>query len=861
LRVLIDSMEPLQIIVQRLARPIHFASRDAYAHLSAVKNLGAFVSGQIVRALAQDIYPTAVETDLLALRQLFTDFDDQLKLTVRKQRLADARAILKRLGSTELTGMTKDVQGATSAVLERRQVQDTPMLEPRSSPPTAAPWTVPIRFARGVGPKRALLLERLGVHTVEDALWYLPWRYEDRSLVTPIGQLAPGVRATICGSVRRAALKRTARRSLTIFDVIVEDSTGGVHVLFYNQPYLEKLLRPESRVMMSGLVSAGRRGWTDLRMEAPHYEVLGEEAELPLHVGRIVPIYHETKGLTSRQLRVLQKGLLDLYGGSLDEILPTQLRDAHHFPSFGAAVAAVHFPPPAENLEALNGGTTAWHRRLIYEEFFLLELALAARHRSVKVETKGIRFDTQTVLLQRLRELLPFRLTPAQERVLAEIQRDMAAARPMNRLIQGDVGSGKTVVALCAILIACASGYQSALMVPTEILAEQHYVTLRKLIESLGLEVVWLKSGGVAKSRAAVLRAIETGKAHIVIGTHALIQKRVRFANLGLAVIDEQHKFGVLQRKTLLEKGYRPDVLVLTATPIPRTLAMTVYGDLDVSVIDTLPPGRKPVRTLLFRETERRRAYQLLLDEVRAGRQGYIVYPLVEESEKVDLRAAMQAVERLQASEFRSVRLGLIHGRLKTEEKERTMAAFKAGEIQVLAATTVVEVGVDVPNSTVMLVEHAERFGLAQLHQLRGRVGRGAQQSYCLLLMSEGGDTQDEGQRQKGRGGGRLGELAGPSSAARQRLEALVKSTDGFVIAEEDLRLRGPGEFFGVRQWGLPEFRVANLLRDAALLDQARKDAFRLLASDPRLTQPSHRLLRAALLRRWQAKLDLGSVS
>ncbi|MGH7165502.1 MAG: helicase-related protein, partial [Nitrospiraceae bacterium] len=313
--------------------------------------------------------------------------------------------------------------------------------------------------------------------------------------------------------------------------------------------------------------------------------------------------------------------------------------------------------------------------------------------------------------------------------------------------------------------------------------------------------------------------------------------------------------------KTFLEKGYHPDVLVLTATPIPRTLAMTVYGDLDVSVIDALPPGRKPVRTLLFRESERRRAYQLLLDEVRAGRQGYIVYPLVEESEKVDLRAAMQAVERLQASEFRTVRMGLIHGRLKTEEKERTMAAFKAGEIQVLAATTVVEVGVDIPNSTVMLVEHAERFGLAQLHQLRGRVGRGAQQSYCLLLMSGGRDTEVGGQREKGRGSGRVGDLTGPSSAARQRLEALVKSTDGFVIAEEDLRLRGPGEFFGVRQWGLPELRVASLLRDAAMLEQARKDAFRLLASDPGLTQPSHRLLRAALLRRWQAKLDLGSVS
>ncbi len=854
-------MERLQLIVQRLSRPIHFASRDAYTHLSAVKNLGSFVSGQIVRALAEDVYPAAVETDLLALRQLFTDFDDHLKLAERKRRLAGARAILKRLSSTDSPGITTDVRSSTFDVKGSKHVRETPNLELRTSSQPATLWTVPIRFARGVGPKRAMLLEKVGVRTVEDALWYLPWRYEDRSVITPIGQLVPGARATICGAVGKTELKRTARRSLTIFDVIVEDTTGGLRALFYNQPYLEKLLRPESRVMMSGLVSVGRRGWADLRMEAPHYEILGEEAELPLHVGRIVPIYHETKGLTSRQLRVLQKGLLDQYRGSLEEILPVSLRDAHRLPSFEAAAAAVHFPPPAENLEALNGGTTAWHRRLAYEEFFLLELALAARHRSVKVETKGIQFDTQTPLVQRLRELLPFRLTLAQECVLSEIQRDMAAPRPMNRLIQGDVGCGKTVVALCAMLIACASGYQSALMVPTEILAEQHYVTLRRLMQMLGLEVVWLKSGGVAKTRAAVLRAIEAGEAHMVIGTHALIQKGVRFAHLGLAVIDEQHKFGVLQRKTFLEKGYHPDVLVLTATPIPRTLAMTVYGDLDVSVIDALPPGRKPVRTLLFRESERRRAYRLLLDEVRAGRQGYIVYPLVEESEKVDLRAAMQAVERLQASEFRTVRMGLLHGRLKTAEKERTMAAFKAGEIQVLAATTVVEVGIDIPNSTVMLVEHAERFGLAQLHQLRGRVGRGAHQSYCLLLMSGGGDTQFRGQREKGRGDGWLRDLAGPSSAARQRLEALVKSTDGFVIAEEDLRLRGPGEFFGVRQWGLPEFRVASLQRDGEILDQARKDAFRLLASDPGLTQPSHRLLRAALLRRWQAKVDLGSVS
>jgi ATP-dependent DNA helicase RecG len=854
-------MEPLQVIVERLSRPIQFASRDAYAHLSAVKNLGSFVSGQVVRALSGDIYPTAVETDLLALRQLFADFDDHLKHADRKRRLAAARVILKRLGSVDALDETKDGRRSTFDVKGTFNVRETPNLEPRAAPPTAAPWTVPIRFAKGVGPKRARLLAKVGIHTVEDALWYVPWRYEDRSVVTPIGQLAPGARATICGSVRQADLKRTRRRGLTIFDVIIEDSTGDLRAVFYNQPYLEKLLKPGSRAMMCGLVSVGRRGWADLRMEAPHYEVLGDEAELPLHVGRIVPIYHETKGLTSRQLRVLQKGVLDLYRGGLEDVLPPTLRDAQRLPVFEAAVAAVHFPSPEENLDSLNSGGTAWHRRLAYEELFLLELALAARHRSVKVETKGIQFDTQTVFLQRLRELLPFSLTPAQERVLSEIQRDMAAPRPMNRLIQGDVGSGKTVVALAAMLIACGSGYQSALMVPTEILAEQHYVTLRKLIRSLGLEVVWLKSGGVTKARTAVLRAIEMGSAHIVIGTHALIQKGVRFARLGLVVIDEQHKFGVLQRKTFLEKGYHPDVLVLTATPIPRTLAMTVYGDLDVSVIDALPPGRKPVRTLLFHPSERRRAYQLLLDEVRAGRQGYIVYPLVEESEKVDLQAAMQAVERLRVSEFRDVRLGLIHGRLSTEEKEGTMAAFKAGEIQVLAATTVVEVGVDVPNSTVMLVEHAERFGLAQLHQLRGRVGRGAQQSYCLLLMSARTDLEAEGQSGRGQSSRRHGEISGPTSAARQRLEALVKSTDGFVIAEEDLRLRGPGEFFGVRQWGLPEFRVASLLRDRELLGQARKDAFRLLASDPGLAQPSHRLLRAALLRRWQAKLELGSVS
>src|SRR5437867_13064425 len=462
----------------------------------------------------------------------------------------------------------------------------------------------------------------------------------------------------------------------------------------------------------------------------------GEDDDTPLHVGRIVPIYHETRGFTSRQIRTLIKGLIEQYGSGLDEVLPESVRTRHGLPAIRTAIADVHFPQPPADPEALERGATPARRRLAFEEFFILQLALALRQRSVKQETKQIRFDTTTPLVSRVRGLLSFRLTDAQERVLTEIQRDMAASRPMNRLLQGDVGCGKTVVAFIAMLIACGSGYQAALMVPTEILAEQHYHNLRTLIAALGLRVGLLTSGGPAKARATALKQIETGQASVVIGTHALIQKGVRFAQLGLAVIDEQHKFGVLQRKTLLEQGLHPDVLVLTATPIPRTLAMTVYGDLDVSVIDALPPGRIPVRTWLFSEAQRRRAYQLVQDEMRAGRQGYIVYPLVDRKSVVDLQAAIQGAERLQAQEFRSVRVGLLHGRMKTEEKERTMAAFKKGEIPILVATTVIEVGVDIPNATVMLVEHAERFGLAQIHQLRGRVGRGTQQSYCLLIAS-----------------------------------------------------------------------------------------------------------------------------
>jgi len=810
-------LERLQQLVQRLARPIEFASRDAYAHLGNVKSLGPFVSAQVLDALAGDVYPPHVETDLLALRALFGDFDTLSDPGERRRRVEDAQGVLGRLGAPD--------------AFERR---------PPAHPAPAELWNLSVQYAKGVGPKRAALLARLGVSTVEDALWYVPRRYEDRSSLLPIAQLVPGAGATVSGTVGRVRVNRIPRRRMTVLNVTIEDGTGALQCVYFNQPYLEDVFKPGRRVMVSGTVLAGRKGWTDLRMDVPQYEVLDDE-DAPLHVGRIVPVYPETKGLTSRQLRTLMKGLLDHYADGIVDVVPDAVRSRQRLLPIRVALREVHFPQSPGDLEALNQGVTPAHRRMAFEEFFLLQLGLALQQQSVREEAKSVRFDATAPLVGQVRSMLPFRLTQAQERVLGEIQRDMASPRPMNRLIQGDVGCGKTVVALLAMATACGSGCQAALMVPTEILAEQHYLNLRRLLEQVGLPVALLTGGGTPKTRAAVRKQIESGEARIAIGTHALIQKHVKFSKLGLVVIDEQHKFGVLQRRTLLAKGYRPDVLVLTATPIPRTLAMTVYGDLDVSVIDVLPPGRQPVRTKVFEEPERSRAYQFVQQEVRAGRQAYIVYPLVEESEKVDLRAAIEGAGRLQQSVFRAFRVGLLHGRMKGEEKERTMAAFKGGQIEVLVSTTVIEVGVDVPNATVMLVEHAERFGLAQLHQLRGRVGRGAQQSYCLLLAPP--------------------DFGANGGVARQRLDVLVRSNDGFVIAEEDLRLRGPGEFFGARQWGAPEFRVANLIRDRALLEQARQEAQSLVREDPRLAAAGHQAARDAMRRRWQAKLVLGSVS
>jgi ATP-dependent DNA helicase RecG len=672
--------------------------------------------------------------------------------------------------------------------------------------------------------------------------------------MTPLGDLVPGMVTAVCGTVAKSTVKRTRNRRFTVLEIGLEDGTGRMQAVFFNQPYLEQILAVGRSVMMSGRIIAGRQGWMVPRMEVSQYEVVGEENDFMLHVGRIVPIYHETKGWTSRQMRVLMKGLLDEYGVDLKDTLPVAVRARQRLMPVREALADVHFPKPGADLTLFEQGRSPAHRRLAFEELFLLQVGLATRQRSVQLEEKSLRFSPRTPLLEKLGRALPFQLTAAQDAVIREIFHDMLSARPMNRLVQGDVGSGKTVVALHAMVLACGSGYQAALMAPTEILAEQHFRNLSRLLDALGLKAALIRGSDKAAAKKSHLAQLAAGQIQVAIGTHALLQRGVNFQRLALAVVDEQHKFGVLQRKTLSDKGYKPDVLVLTATPIPRTLAMTVYGDLDVSVIRALPPGRKPVRTFLFGDAQRRRAYQILRDELHSRRQAYVVYPLVEESEKSDLQAAMQGAEQLQNGEFKDFRVGLLHGRMKPPEKEAVMADFMAGKIHLLVATTVIEVGVDMPNATVMMIEHAERFGLAQLHQLRGRVGRAGHQSYCLLMAATlGRHRMTPGKRPAGN--------QEPASLVKERLEALVRSNDGFEIAEEDLRIRGPGEFFGFRQWGMPEFRVANIVRDGDLLQLARSEAFSLVKQDPQLSAPAHHRIKETMLRKWEKKLELGSVS
>jgi ATP-dependent DNA helicase RecG len=696
------------------------------------------------------------------------------------------------------------------------------MVSPAAQIPGPA---LPLEVLKGIGPHRAALLARKGLHTVEDALYFVPLRHEDRTQLVPFARLEAGQTATCSGVVVGLSPPPAGRPRLP-FTVLLRDASGLMTAAFFNAPYLGRILQRGQRLVLHGRVV---RFAGTLTLQHPDFEIVEAEEDERLHTGRLVPVYSVTEGLGQRAVRRLMWTLVERYAPTVAEILPDALRRRCRLVGLAEALRDIHFP-------ADEGALAAARRRLAFDDVFLLQLGLALL-RARMARARGIAMDPPGTLVARLRATLPWPLTGAQERVWEEIRRDMAAPVPMHRLLQGDVGSGKTLVATLAVLTAVEAGYQAAVMAPTEILAEQHYLTFRQLLEPLGVEVTLLTSAVRGRERARRRGAVAAGEVGCVVGTHALLQEDVEFRRLGLAVVDEQHRFGVTQRARLKAKGEHPDLLVMTATPIPRTLALTLYGDLDVSVLDELPPGRRPVKTVARTKAQRAAIYRFIHHQVRQGRQAYVVYPLVEESEAVDLKAATAMARHLAEQVFPDLTVGLLHGRLSVEDKEAIMRRFRAGEIHVLVSTTVIEVGIDVPNASVMLIEHAERFGLAQLHQLRGRVGRGPWPSYCILLHDP--HLSDEAQR---------------------RIQAMVETTDGFRIAEVDLALRGPGEFFGTRQSGLPRFRVADLLRDAPLLALARREAQALVAADPDLRAPEHAPLRQCLLARWRGKLALASV-
>ncbi len=733
-----------------------------------------------------------------------------------------------------------------------------------------------IQFVKGIGPAIAKLLAEKEIATVEDLLLHLPFRYEDRLNPRALNELKPGETASVISEVRGAVLLRTRR--MPIFEMTVGQGLQSLKCLWFHGKYLEGRFHAGQMVALYGKVEASRSG-RGFKMIQPQFEVLpsGSDDALDrvLEVGRITPVYESLGGskLASRWIRRTIWNILEELKGGFPETLPGSLPGSLlrrlDLPSREQALREVHFPPAGTAMAKLQSAGTPAHQRLIFEELFYLELGLEVKRRKFQEKT-GIAFETSEKVRAALREILPFHPTTAQKRALGEIAGDMRRGVPMRRLLQGDVGSGKTIVALQAMLIAIENGHQAALMAPTEILATQHYLSAKRVLEKAPHKYrITLLTGSLDEDRKrAARRRIYEGETDLVIGTHALIEEKVEFAKLGLVVVDEQHRFGVLQRFRLMKKdGGEPDVLVMTATPIPRTLALSLYGDLDLSVLDELPPGRTPIVTRLVADDRSDEVWEFVRRQVKRGHQAYVVYPVIEgpkddqpeldfalpdeapEEEKkaagkkkteslfpkLPLKSATDMYERLRTQELAGLRVGLLHGRLDADDKEVVMRRFQRGEIDVLIATTVIEVGVDVPNATVMVIEHAERFGLAQLHQLRGRVGRGGAKSYCILMT-----------------GGRI------SANAEERLAAMVRTQDGFELAELDLELRGPGEFFGTRQAGLPDFRVANLVRDRKLLELAKVESARFVQKASEESTPEERARVAARLKdTWQRRYGL----
>jgi len=662
------------------------------------------------------------------------------------------------------------------------------------------PLSTSLQFLKGVGPRKSADLRRAGLITVEDLLYRLPFRYEDRSRMQPIVSLRAGMRAAVLGEIRSANVVVTRRRGFKIFHVVLADASGAIRCTWMNQTFLADILKPHLSAVVFGDVKLDSSG---LHFMNPEYELMGDDTTAE-RTGRIVPFYEKTGTVTPNMQRRIVRQALDHVGDTIPDLLPQELRVRLDLMPRRPALEAAHFPPTEADVETLNAFRTPAQRRLIFEEFFLYQIGHAWRRHESSAERKPFSVEVNDRIRGSAARVLPFRLTAGQRDALKEIVEDMCRPTAMHRLLQGDVGAGKTIVALLAAVVAMENGLQVALMAPTEILAAQHYSTIARLLAQTRFRVELLTGSTPGLQKHTILAHIERGTANLIVGTHALVQENITFQRLGLVIIDEQHRFGVAQRATLQAKGLHPDVLLMTATPIPRTLALTDYSELDVSKITGLPPGRQPIRTWVKPESRRDEIYQLMREQLDAGRQAYIIYPLVAESEKIDLRSATEMADHLQAEVFPAYRVALLHGRMKQDAKDQAMQAFAGGRVHILVSTTVVEVGVDVPNASVMVVEHAERFGLSQLHQLRGRVGRGAWESHCILLYQSPW-TDD----------------------ARERLKAMADTTDGFVIAERDLALRGPGDFFGTRQSGMPKLRTGDLVRDHAIMEEAHREARR----------------------------------
>ncbi len=713
--------------------------------------------------------------------------------------------------------------------------------------------TTPVQYVKGIGPKLAEILATKGIATVGDLLNYLPFRYEDRLNPRGIAELRPGEMATVIAEVRNSGLFRTRR--MPIFQLTVGQGRSKLRCLWFHGAYLQDKFKPGQLLALYGKVEQDQRSG-ELQIIQPQFEVLGDasgdgaedKAAASLEVGRIVPIY-ESAGqgrVTARWFRRVIRTALEDLTPNLAETIPAAVRERLALVSPREALWKVHWPEAGESFEDLQSARTPAHIRLIFEELFFVELGLELKRRQLKAQT-GIAFQLDDRVRQAIKKILPFHPTAAQKRVLKEIADDMQKAHPMRRLLQGDVGSGKTIIGFQAAIIAIENGYQVALMAPTEILAQQHYFSARRILENAGYRIVLLTGSLESDRKREIRRHIAQGNAQLVIGTHALLEEKVEFATPGLVIVDEQHRFGVLQRLKLMKKSgeskdekdpAEPDVLIMTATPIPRTLALTLYGDLDLSVLDELPPGRTPIVTRRITDDRSPEVWEFVRKQVAKGHQAYVVYPVIAENEESELKAAIKMYRELSGKVFAELKVGLLHGRLDADLKDQVMRMFQKGELQILVATTVIEVGVDVPNATVMVIEHAERFGLAQLHQLRGRIGRGAAKSYCILMT--GGKVTEEGER---------------------RLDAMVRTNDGFQIAELDLELRGPGEFFGTRQAGMPSFRIANLIRDRQLLELAKREAAVVMAGpNSEVTQVEISRALVAMRTRWQHTYGLVEV-